>query len=200
VLAMLVCAGALTSRAQAEELRAAPAPLALKLMLRTLAFDQRFSERGSGDFVVLVLSEPGQEAARDEALAATEELKSFKILSRALRFLPVALHGEAGLRDDVKRLRASALLVLPGLSDGGLEAVTRVAVQAQLYTMSLEPSLVQRTILLGVFEYQGRPRIALNQAAMHALDIDFEKTLLRVAEMFPGTSAPNTAGRPKPDF
>jgi len=185
--AALFYAEAFTLSASADELPPAPTPLALKLMLRTIAFDQHLPQRGGGDFVVVVLSEPGQDAMRAEAMAAAEELNTFKILKRALRFVPVELRTGAGLREDVKRLKASALLVLPGLSEMGQESVSQVAGEAQLYTMSLAPTLVQRAVLVGVYEYQGRPKIALNRAMMRALDIDFEKTLLHVVEIFPGS-------------
>jgi hypothetical protein len=166
-----------------------PFPLALKLMLRTLTFDQRFAEHGTGDFTVLVATEPGQSAVREEALAAAKELEGFKILNRALRFVPAELRGGASLRDSVQKARASAVLVLPGLSEAGQLAVTQVAGDARLYTLSLDPALVERTMLLGVLNQDGRPRIALNRAAIRRLNVDFEKTLLGVAEIFPGADA-----------
>ncbi|MDQ3264637.1 MAG: YfiR/HmsC family protein [Myxococcota bacterium] len=160
-----------------------PPKLALLVMLKVLTYDKNLAARGEGDFVVLVATEAGQEAARREALTATEELRGATLRTRAVRFRFVAFSSEATLRQAVIDHKAEAVLLLPGLTAAGLETAASVAGSLQLYTLSLDPSFVEQSLAVGVTNHAGRPQIVLNLAAARLANASFEPAVLKLARI-----------------
>lgn len=160
-----------------------PPKLALLVMLKVLTYDKNLAARGEGDFVVLVAHEAGQDAARREALTATEELRGATLRTRTVRFRFVAFSNEASLRAAVTEHKAEALLLLPGLSSEGLATAASVAGSLRLYSLSLDPSFVERSLAVGVTNHAGRPQIVLNLGAARLANASFEPAVLKLARI-----------------
>lgn len=162
-----------------------PAKLALLVMLKVLTYDKNLAARGEGDFVVYVAVEPGQEPARREVEQAAAELRGAALRARPVKFV----YGEVGtaeaLGKQLQAHRAQALLVLQGLSAPGLAAVTRVAGESRVYTLSLDPLLVERSVAVGVTNDAGRPKILLNLSAARLMNATFEPAVLKLARIIP---------------
>lgn len=161
-----------------------PPRVAVQALLKVLTYDRNFQAHGSGDFVVLLVHEGGQSGLRERVLAATQELAGSRIQGRALQFVEVELSGEAALRDAVERARPSALMVLPSVSDAGLSAVARLARERRLYTLALDPQLVEKAVAVGVSTREGQPQILLNAVAAQQLQAEFDPAVLRLAKVF----------------
>jgi hypothetical protein len=164
-----------------------PAKLAMMVMLRVLTYDKNFSSHGSGDFLILVAHEPGQETALKNAMAASAELKDAAMQAkpsrRSIRFVTSEFRGPAGLKEAAQKEKANALLVLPGLSAEGLDAAVQVARELQLYSITLEPAYVEKGVGVGVVGTGGKPVIVLNMATARALNAAFEPAVLRLARI-----------------
>lgn len=161
-----------------------PPRVAVQALLKVLTYDRNFQSHGSGDFVVLLVHEGGLGGLRERVLAATQELAGSRIQGRMLQFVEVELSGENALRDAVERARPSALMVLPSVSDAGLSAVTQVARERRLYTLALDPQLVEKTVAVGVSSRDGQPQILLNALAARQLQAEFDPAVLRLAKVF----------------
>lgn len=162
-----------------------PAKLALLVMLKVLTYDRNLAARGEGDFVVYVAVEPGQESARKELERAVEELRGAALRARPVRFV----YGPVGTAEELgKQLvahQAQAVLALAGLSDAGLAALAQAAGELKLYTLSLDPSLVERSVAVGVTNDGGRPKILLNLSASRRMNATFEPAVLKLARIIP---------------
>lgn len=195
-VSLLALALAWATPAQAHGEESMPPKLGLQVMLKVLTYDRNFLKRGTGDFVILVANEPGQALAREEALEAIRGFEGSTILKRPIRIVAAEFKGAPALRDAAKRSRASAILVLPGLSAGGLEIVSQISRESQLYSLSLDPEKVERGLALGVTVENGRPKILLNLATAKEINASFESSVLLLAKIYPQTptSDTNTAG------
>jgi len=178
----LAAALALTALPAAAQDRV-PTPLALQVMLRVLAYDRNFDTHGTGDFVIIVAVEPRQGEAKTEAMPAMKALEGAAIHGRQIRFVTAELHGEQSLRESVQKQGASALLLLPGLSHEGLNAAAAVARAHRLYTLSLDPALVEQSLALGIANKDGRPQIVLNLAAAKDANAEFDVAVLKLARL-----------------
>jgi hypothetical protein len=167
---------------RADETRV-PAKLAVLVMLKVLTYDKNLAARGDGDFVILVAYEPGQAGARSEVEAMAVELKGALLQSRAVRFEYAEFQNEAALKKAVADRGAKALLLLPGLSANGLTAASSVSIQSQIYSLSLDPALVEKTVAVGVANKDGRPQIVLNLAAARRVNAAFEPSVLKLAKL-----------------
>ncbi len=176
--AALLCG--LATTAFAEE---ADPTHALPVLLKVLTYDVNFDLRGAGDFVVLVVGEPGQAHKRDELLATLRGLSVTTVKKRPLKFAAAELKGESSLQADIDRTKASALLALPGLSSAGLTALSEVAQDNQLYTLSLEHETVEKVVAVGVSQVGGRLQIVINQRAARAIGARFDPALLKLARV-----------------
>lgn len=170
----------LTSTHAAEPV---PTKLAMQVMLKVLTYDRHFAEHGNGPFTVLLAYEPGQQADAEHTLASLRELNGSRILGRELKFVAESFHTEAQLREHVTRHAANALLATSGLSKPGLGTISAVARDRQLYTLSLDPALVEDSLALSVDNLNGRPQIVLNLAASKSANASFEPTVLKLAKL-----------------
>jgi hypothetical protein len=181
--------------AQAYSEESMPPRLSLQVMLKVLTYDRNFLMRGTGDFVVLVVNEPTQALTREEVLEAIRELAGSTLHKRPIRIVAAEFKAAPTLREAAKRSRASAILVLPGLSAGGLEIVTQVAREARLYSLSLDPEKVEHGLALGVTAENGRPKILLNLITAKEINASFESSVLLLARTYPRepASAPDNS-------
>jgi hypothetical protein len=173
-IALALCVVLLAGAAPPQE--DVPATLALTLMLKVLTYDGEFGHHGQGDFVVLV---PGDAEATRSVLEAVDQLEHKAILGRKLTFVPIAA-GE--VEKKIGELKASALLAPRGMSTATAQQLSRLNGLAHLYTMSLDPRLVEEGgLMLGVALNAGKPQLVMNMTAARAAGADFKPTVLKIA-------------------
>lgn len=160
-----------------------PAELALRVMLRVLAYDKNLPGKDAGDFVILVAHEPGQGSALKETQAAATKLKGLALRNRNLRFEFVEFTSEGALTAAVAKSPPSALLVLPGLSVAGQTSAAVVSKQRRIFALTLDPAYVQKALTLGVANNDGRPQIVLNTTAAKHANADFDLAVLKLARV-----------------
>lgn len=156
--------------------------VAVLLLLKVLTYDKTFAARGDGDFVVLLAAEPGQKSDREALLAEIERSGPQTILSRPLRFVRAEADGRA-LEDAIRATRASALLVLPGISRDKAAELAGVGTRLRVYTLGLDEAVVAAGVALGVAIEDGRPQILINHPATEAIGAEFEPALLQRARV-----------------
>jgi hypothetical protein len=178
----LLCAAA-APRARAGD-EAVPPKLALSLMVKVLMYDRNFVPRGAGEFVLALVHEPGQKAELAAALDGVEEVRAMQFKGRPLKFVTVELRTPGSFRQAVARANASALVLVAGLSPGAVEAVVQAANEDKLYTLALDPRLVERWAAISIANENGRPRILLNRDALVRMNAAFELALLKIAKIY----------------
>lgn len=162
-----------------------PPKLALMVMLKVLTYDRNLPNRGGGDFVVVIATEPAQEAGRREVEVAIKELRNAALRARPVRFVFASIEPGENLRRQLSDSKAQALLLLRGASPQGVELAARAGVDAQAYLLSLDPALVERTVAVGVANEGGRPKILINLTAARLVNAVFEPAVLKHARILP---------------
>ncbi|MBI3184243.1 MAG: DUF4154 domain-containing protein [Myxococcales bacterium] len=162
----------------------APDPkIAMPILLKVLTYDVNFEARGRGEFVVLVASENGQQAEREKLLGVLTGLSVATIKNRPLKFVGTEFRDEGSLQSEIDRHKASAVLAVPGLSEKALNAVSEVSQDNQIYTLSLDRSMVEKALAVGVTQAGGRPQILINEKASRAVGAKFESAVLKLAKV-----------------
>lgn len=161
-----------------------PAKLALLVMLKVLTYDKNLAARGEGDFVVYVATEAGQDEARREVELAANDLAGASLRARPVKFVYGEIGDAAALKRQLESRKAQAVLLLPGVTPDGVRTVQRVAAETRVYTLSLDPRLVEKSLALGVANEAGRPRIVLNLEAAKQVNASFEPAILKLARIF----------------
>ena len=171
-IAAAACLAVLTPRlAHADDV---PPALALTVMLKVITYDAAFAARGGGDFVVLVPYGPKEDADAKDAIEAGEALEQKAIVGRTIRYTAVPL-AELAAR------AASASAILVHRHTSAAQAKTIAAAAGRLYTLALDPALVDDSILLGVGSASGRPQVAINVRVAREAGVEFAPTVLKIA-------------------
>ncbi len=170
-LTAALCVIALETAAAGED--EVPPQLALTLMLKVLTYDGEFERHPQGDFLVLVAGEP--EHCRP-VLDAAAQLEARTILKRKLTFVQVAP------ADVEKKLAGAGAVLAPrGSSLETGSQLARLATEAHVYTLAMDPKLVDAGIMLSVTLTAGKPQPVLNVGAARAVGADFKSSVLKIA-------------------
>ncbi len=156
---------------------------ALPALLRVLTYDVNFDARGSGPFVVLVISEPSQSAARSALLGTLKEVTVTEVKKRPLKYVAVDLRDEAQLQSEIDKHKASALLAVPGAAPAAIKSMWEVAQDNQLYALALDAETVQSSFPVGVTMSGDKPQILINEKSSKAVGARFETVVLRLARV-----------------
>lgn len=157
---------------------AVPPQLGVVVMLKVLTYDVGFAQRSSGDFVVCVPTSE-QNADLSTAFGAIGPVGTTMLAGRKVRLRPVPLDAAATLAEQ----KASALLLLPGLTPKQVQAWSQAAALLKVYSLSLVPADAQESVLLSVEEADGKPRPVLNKKLAGALSASFPPSVLRLARV-----------------
>ncbi len=156
---------------------------ALPVLLKVLTYDVNFDARGSGPFVVLVVSEPGQSAARSALVGSLKDVAVTEVKKRPLKYVPTDYRDEAQLQAEIDKHHASALLVVPGGSSAVIKSMWEVAQDNQLYALALDAETVQSAFAVGVTMSGDKPQILINEKSSKAVGARFETVVLRLAKV-----------------
>jgi hypothetical protein len=156
---------------------------ALPVLLKVLTYDVNFDARGAGPFVVLVVSEPNQSAARSALLGMLKEVAVTQVKNRPVKYQAVDFRDEAQLQADIDKHKGSALLVVPGTSAASIKAMWEVAQDNQLYALALDAETVQSSFPVGVTMVGDKPQIIINEKSSKAVGARFETVVLRMARV-----------------
>jgi hypothetical protein len=156
----------------------------IKILLKVLTYDVNFEARGAGDFVVLVASEAGQAATREQLLATFRASAGNSIKARPLKFIPVEFKDEAGLDAEIQKTKANAVLATPGISAAGVRSISEVAQDNQIYTLALDAAMIEKgNLAVGVALAGGRTQIVINEKASRSVGAKFETSVLKLARV-----------------
>ncbi|PZR13954.1 MAG: hypothetical protein DI536_11550 [Archangium gephyra] len=156
---------------------------ALPVLLKVLTYDVNFDARGAGPFVVLVVSEPGQSAARSALVGDLKEAAVTEIKKRPLKYVPVDFRDEGQLQVHIDKNKASALLLVPGAPHNVVKALWDAAQDNQLYALALDAETVQTSFPVGVTMVGDKPQIVINEKSSKAVGARFETVVLRLAKV-----------------
>lgn len=156
--------------------------VAMPILLKVLTYDTNFDARGAGPFVVLVASEPAQSSAREQLLGVLKSLSVSSIKNRPLKFVSTEFKDEASLQSEVEKNKAAAVLAVPGLATQAVKAISEVAQDNQIYTLTLEAAAVQQ-LAVGVGSSSGKPQILINEKAARGVGAKFENSVLKLAKV-----------------
>ncbi len=155
-----------------------PPQLGVVVMLKVLTYDHAFADRASGDFVVCVPTSE-QHADLSSAYAAIGPVGETLLAGRKVRLVAVPLDGADGLFER----KASAVLLLPGLTPKQVERWSKAAERLKVYSLSLVPDDAEERVLLSVEEASGKPRPVVNKKLAAALGASFPPSVLKVARI-----------------
>lgn len=155
---------------------------ALPVLLKVLTYDVNFDARGAGPFVVLVVSEPNQSAARSALIGNLKEVTVTEVKKRPLKYVAVDFRDEAQLQGEVDKNKASALLVVPGASAAVVKSMWDVAQDNQLYALALDAETM-KSFPIGVTMSGDKPQILINEKSSKAVGARFETVVLRLARV-----------------
>lgn len=185
-----VLLGALAARQASAADEVIPPKPALTLLVRILMYDRNFSPKGDGEFVLAVVHEPGQKAELAQVMEAAEETRTIPFKDRVMKFVPVELKPQAlgPFRQALAKANASAMVLVAGLSAASVETIARVSAEEKLYTLSLDPVLVEKSAAIGIVKEGtkegSRNRILLNRDILVRMKSSFEPTLLKIARIY----------------
>ncbi len=180
----LLCCGLVCTDGSAASAQDVPDPkVAVPILLKVITYDKSFGSRGSGEFVLLVISEPAQSTTREEVLALVRTLKLTTVQNRALRFASAEFKDETSLNAKLDAIKPSAILAVPGISAPGVQLLSEAAQKRQFYSLALDASMVERSLALGVVAREGKPQLVINLAAAKGLGATFETAVLKIAKV-----------------
>ena len=156
---------------------------AMPVLLKVLTYDTNFDSRGAGDFVVLVVSDPSQAAARGRLVNELKDVSVTKVKNRPVKYVAVEYKDEAGLQAEIDRNKASALMALPGTPPSSIKSMWEVAQDNQMYALALEASMVEQYFPVGVSMSGDKPQIVINEKSSKAVGVRFETSVLRLARV-----------------
>lgn len=170
----------LSSAARADEL---DVKVAVPALLKVLTYDVNFDTRGTGDFVILVV---GDAAVADKRKAIAKDLEAvagLKLKTRPVKFVSAELKDEAALQADIDKVKAAAVLVVPGTAPAGAKAVSEVAQDNQIYALALDPAMVEQGLPVGVTMNGSKAQIVINEKAAKGVGARFESSVLKLARV-----------------
>lgn len=156
---------------------------ALPALLKVLSYDVNFDARGTGPFVVLVVSDPGQAADRATLLGLLKDSGVTEVKKRPVKFAGIDFKDEGQLQAEIDKTRASALLVVTGSSAPTIKSLWEVAQDNQLYALALNPEIVETSFPVGVTMAGDKPQIIINEKSAKAVGARFETVVLRLARV-----------------
>lgn len=156
---------------------------AMPALLKVLTYDVNFDARGAGPFVILVVSEPSQSAARSGLLGTLKDVAVTQVKTRPVKYLPVDFRDEGQLQGEIDKHKASALLVVPGTAAPAVKAMWEVAQDNQLYALALDAETVESSFPVGVTMNGDKPQIIINEKSARAVGVRFETVVLRMARV-----------------
>lgn len=156
---------------------------AMPVLLKVLTYDTNFDSRGAGDFVVLVVSDPGEAGARGQLVNELKDVSVTKVKNRTVKYVSVDFKDEASLQAEIDKNRASALLAIPGTPSSAIKAMWEVAQDNQVYALALEASMVEQFFPVGVSMAGDKPQIVINEKSSKAVGVRFETSVLRLARV-----------------
>lgn len=165
----------LATGALAEE--RVPAGLALQLLLKVVSYDQGFAERGTSDFVILIPNGGAENSSLSEAMTAAKATPT-KIQNRNIRFVPVTWEG---LPAAISEQQASAILLINGASDSEVGGALKAASSKKLYSLTLDPTFVDKGALVGVGVKDGKPQVVIQLVTAKDTGVNFPSAVLKIA-------------------
>ena len=168
----------IASAQDASEVKAA-----VPVLLKVLTYDVNFDARGVGEFVVLVVNEPGQAARREALVDTLKSVEVSKVKARPVKYVGAEFRDEASLQAEIDRTHAAAILVTPGTSDKFVGHVSEVAQDNQLYAVALTAAMVEKALPVGVVMANGKPQIIINVKAARGVGANFEVAVLKLARV-----------------
>lgn len=156
--------------------------IALPVLLKVITYDRNFAARGGGEFVILVASEDGKTPPID-LVAIAKTMKLVSVQERPLRFVATSFKDQPSLDAAIQATHAAAIMAAPGTSPAGFKDISEVAQDNQIYTMTMDPSAVQKDFAIGVGNKDGRPQIVINLAMSKAIGAVFESSVLKLARV-----------------
>lgn len=166
---------AVAGRASAEKLSATGAAVLLKI----LSYDQELASRADST-VVIGVAVPAGAGGDSASLQSVSQLKSVKVLGRAIRAVPVQLRSSGELRKALIAESVDALIVPDGLSATQLTAVIDACRNTKIPSMGLSRAAAEGGIAVGV-EIRDQVTIYVNAAEAFAQGARFRSELLRLA-------------------
>lgn len=155
----------------------------MPLLLKVLTYDVNFDARGLGDFTVLVVGEANQAEKRDQTLKALKDMPAQKVKNRPLKYAVTEFKDEQALQADIERTKASALLMVPGVSMPTVKHVWDVAQDNQTYVLALETAMVEFGLPVGVQVGGPKPQILINEKGAKSVGARFETAILKLARV-----------------
>lgn len=156
---------------------------AMPALLKVLTYDVNFDARGAGPFVVLVVSEPTQSAARSALIGTLKDVPVTQVKTRPVKYVAVDFRDEGQLQGEIDKHKASALLVVPGTPGAVVKAMWEVAQDNQLYALALDAETVESSFPVGVTMNGDKPQIIINEKSARAVGVRFETVVLRMARV-----------------
>ncbi len=156
---------------------------AMPALLKVLTYDLNFDARGAGPFVVLVVSEPTQSAARSALLGTLKDVPVTQVKARPVKYVAADFRDEAQFQAEIDKQRPSALLVVPGTAQAAIKAMWEVAQDNQLYALALDAATVETSFPVGVTMSGDKPQIIINEKSARAVGVRFETVVLRMARV-----------------
>lgn len=156
---------------------------AMPALLKVLTYDVNFDARGAGPFVILVVSEPSQSAARSGLIGTLKDVSVTQVKARPVKYVQADFRDDGQLQSEIDKHKASALLVVPGTSAAAVKAMWEVAQDNQLYALALDAETVESSFPVGVTMNGDKPQIIINEKSARAVGVRFETVVLRMARV-----------------
>jgi TonB family protein len=168
--------------------------VSLPILLKVLTYDASFAQRASKQFVVLIPSSAALASARGEMLERVKSLGLDAIQNRPLVFVGADFTDAPSLKARVADAKAGALLALPESGPAEVGAMAEVAQSLRIYTLALDPRLVEKGMQLAVATKEGKPQVVINTQAAVGIGARFDPSILKLARL-----VRSTVGSPAPD-
>jgi hypothetical protein len=152
--------------------------------IKVLAYDRSLKQRTGGSLVIGVLYRPGSsdsERVKTDMMAAFQKIAEKANVSGMIPKV-VALAYKEPLQKAIEEAGVTVLYVTPGLDDV-IPAIVGAAERLKLLTLTNQRAHLEEGLVTAVVAKNNRPAIVVNLKAAKKIGVDFDATLLGLAEV-----------------
>lgn len=185
VIVALCIAALVPPRLASAEQPEVPIRLQAELLAKVAGYDRNFAARTEGTAVVLIAVRDGDPDSERIAAELSAELERRPIIGGVAHREQILRYESAKALADECRARRASVVVLSAGFENEAASIAEALVQANVLSVSMIASYVERGVVLGFSARSGKPTILINLAQAKQQGVDFRSDLLKLAKVLP---------------
>ncbi|MBU2583915.1 MAG: YfiR family protein [Bacteroidetes bacterium] len=161
-----------------------PATIQISILLKTLSFDRKLSERSGDELNMLIIYQGNyttSQLANKEVSEALNKLSINKVEGIPIKYYFLNID-ESNLLSAVIKYEINLIYVCP-LRGISLKTITSISREKSIISFTGIPSYVESGISIGVGLKRDKPQIVINLTSSKAEGADFSSQLLKLSKV-----------------